>query len=187
MAHPVMPLLNALLMAAWPLLVWFTLTHPAWRWLLPLAIVLFLLRLLALRGRAGERALVGRWLAATGAGLSLVSLLLNKGHLLMWYPVVVNALMLLLFAASLLSDMPLVERIARLKEPALPAAAIRWTRRVTQVWCLFFIVNGGVALMTCLADDLRWWTWWNGLFSYLLMGSLMAGEWLLRQRHRARA
>ena len=184
MASRAMQALNALLMVTWPLLVCFTLTHPTWRWLLPLASVLFLLRLLSLRGRRGEMALLGRWLAAAGIGLSLASLLLRNGQLLLWYPVMVNGLFLLLFAGSLFSHMPLVERIARIREPALPPEGVRWTRRVTQVWCLFFIVNGGVALATCLSRNLSWWTWWNGLFSYLLMGLLLAGEWLLRQRIR---
>jgi uncharacterized membrane protein len=83
--------------------------------------------------------------------------------------------------------MPLVERLARLREPDLPPRAIRWTRRVTQIWCLFFIFNGSVALVTCLINNLLWWTWWNGLVSYLLMGLLMASEWLLRQRMRKQA
>jgi len=31
------------------------------------------------------------------------------------------------------------------------------------------------------------WTLWNGLLSYLLIGLLMAGEWLVRQRIRRAA
>ncbi|MWT62322.1 DNA gyrase subunit B, partial [Escherichia coli] len=30
--------------------------------------------------------------------------------------------------------------------------------------------------------DIRLWTLWNGMIAYLLMGTLMAGEWLVRQR-----
>lgn len=178
---------SAVMMIAWPFLVWLSLTHPGWRWLLPLAAVLFLLRWLALRGQHGALSLVGKWLALAGAGLSLSSLFLRNHHLLLWYPVMVNGLMLLLFGSSLFSRMPLVERLARLREPDLPPRAIRWTRRVTQIWCLFFIFNGSVALVTCLINNLLWWTWWNGLVSYLLMGLLMASEWLLRQRMRKQA
>ncbi len=178
---------SAVLMVLWPLLVWASLTHPAWRWLLPLAAVLFLLRGVALWGRKGALPLVGKWLALLGAGLSLSSGFLQENHLLLWYPVMVNGLMLLLFGGSLFSRMPLVERLARLREPDLPPQGVLWTRRVTQIWCLFFIFNGSVALATCLINNLTWWTWWNGLISYLLMGLLMAGEWLLRQRRRRRA
>ncbi|STQ08598.1 Predicted membrane protein [Enterobacter cloacae] len=53
---------------------------------------------------------------------------------------------------------------------------------MTKVWCGFFIGNGAVALFTVLYADLRLWTLWNGMLSYILMGTLMAGEWLVRQR-----
>ena len=46
----------------------------------------------------------------------------------------------------------------------------------------FFIGNGGIALVTALYGDMSLWTAWNGMISYLLMGMLMAGEWLVRQR-----
>lgn len=176
--------LGVVAMASWPVMVWLSLMHPAWRWLLPLATLLFILRWLASGGRKDALALTGKWLAAAGAGLSLASLLLRDSHLLMWYPVVVNLLMLLLFGSSLFSAMPLIERLARLREPELPPKAVAWTRRVTQIWCLFFVFNGTIALATCLVNNLVWWTWWNGLVSYLLMGLLMAAEWLLRQRLR---
>ncbi|MEL2256273.1 hypothetical protein AAER79_32680, partial [Klebsiella pneumoniae] len=53
---------------------------------------------------------------------------------------------------------------------------------VTQVWCGFFIINGAIALFTVLHADISLWTLWNGMIAYLLMGTLMAGEWLVRQR-----
>ncbi len=43
-------------------------------------------------------------------------------------------------------------------------------------------MNGSVALFTALHGDMRLWTAWNGVIAYLLMGSLMAGEWLVRRR-----
>lgn len=78
--------------------------------------------------------------------------------------------------------MPMVERLARIREPQLSPAGVRYTRKVTKVWCGFFICNGAVALFTVLYVDLRLWTLWNGMLSYILMGTLMAGEWLVRQR-----
>ncbi|QGU88075.1 hypothetical protein [Erwinia sorbitola] len=178
-------ILTGLLLVLWPFLVWFSLTHPQYRWLLPLMALLFVLRWLGLRHQVGAFAAAGKWLAVAGAGLCAASMLLRDHHLLLWYPVAVNAILLLLFASSLFSAMPLVERLARLREAELPPRAVAYTRRVTQVWCLFFLFNGGVALVTCLQNTLLWWTWWNGLISYLLIGLLMAGEWCVRQRIRA--
>lgn len=73
--------------------------------------------------------------------------------------------------------MPIVERLARLQEPDLPEKGVRYTRRVTQIWCGFFIINGGIALFTALYGDMSLWTAWNGMIAYFLMGTLMAGEW----------
>ncbi|QKJ86712.1 hypothetical protein PMPD1_1762 [Paramixta manurensis] len=171
---------------AWPLVAWLSITHARWRWLLAVMGGLFLLRWL-MSGRPKNAALApGKYLAACGALLCLASFWLHENHLLLWYPVAVNIVMLLVFGGSLLSGMPLVERLARLREPNLPHVAVVYTRRVTQVWCLFFLVNGSVALATCLAGNMALWTGWNGMASYLLMGLLMGGEWLVRQRLRRR-
>ncbi|ACZ78996.1 conserved hypothetical protein [Dickeya parazeae Ech586] len=168
----------------WPFLVWFSITHPDHRWLLPLLALVFLARLLMLKSSQGLYRQTGLLLAAAGAALCLASLWLRDRQWLMWYPVAVNVVMLTLFFSSLFSRMPFIERIARLREPELPARAIAYTRRVTQVWCLFFVCNGTIALLTCLSGNMVWWTAWNGIISYLLMGLLMGGEWLVRQRLR---
>lgn len=168
----------------WPFLVWFSITHPDHRWLLPLLALVFLARLLMLKSSQGLYRQTGLLLAAAGAALCLASLWLRDRQWLMWYPVAVNVVMLTLFFSSLFSRMPFIERIARLREPELPARAIAYTRRVTQVWGLFFVCNGTIALLTCLSGNMVWWTAWNGMISYLLIGLLMGGEWLVRQRLR---
>ncbi|MDE8555447.1 hypothetical protein [Pantoea vagans] len=180
-------LFNLLTLLAWPLLVWLALTQPHWQGLFWLLALLFSLRWLQLRRQQNAMGAVMGWLALLGALLCVSSQLLRAQHLLLWYPVAVNLTMLLVFAASLRSAMPLAERIARLREPELPAAAVSYTRRVTQVWCLFFIGNGSMALLTCLNGDLRLWTLWNGGISYLLIAALMGTEWLIRQRVRRKA
>ena len=74
------------------------------------------------------------------------------------------------------------QRLARLREPNLPPEGVRYTRKVTLVWCGFFIGNGAMALFTVLHGDMHLWTLWNGMVAYILMGTLMATEWLVRQR-----
>ena len=102
------------------------------------------------------------------------------------YPALVNAAMLLLFGLSLRFPPTAVERLARLQEPDLPPEAVAYTRRVTQMWCGFFILNGGIAVITALWSSERVWALYNGLIAYVLMGALFAGEWLVRQRVKAR-
>lgn len=120
--------------------------------------------------------------------VSAHSLLAGRGDALLFYPVVVNAVMLFLFAFSLCRGMPIVERLARLQEPELPPQAIAYTRTVTKVWCVFFIFNGLIAAYTAMCCRYETWALYNGLIAYVLMGGLMAGEWLVRrqvkERHR---
>ncbi|XYQ54898.1 hypothetical protein ACS91J_00160 [Pectobacterium carotovorum] len=183
--------LNILMTLAWPFLAWFSITNPEHRWLLAVLALMFVLRFATLRDENNlfeNNVFKGTalWLAVAGVVLSVASLLLRDGGWLLWYPVAVNSVMLMLFGGSLYSGMPLVERLARLREPELPVQAISYTRRVTKVWCLFFIFNGSIAVLTCLVGNLHWWTLWNGVISYVLMGLLMGGEWLIRQRLRKR-
>lgn len=173
-------------MLAWPLLIGFGLAHDGLRWLLPLMVVVFGVRALQMRHQAGPLAVVMQRIAVVAIVLCAASYLLKTHQLLLFYPVVVNGVMLAVFGGSLWSTMPIVERIARLREPELTPAGVRYTRRVTQVWCLFFIINGTIALLTALHGDMSLWTIWNGMIAYLLMGTLMAVEWLVRQRVRRR-
>lgn len=179
---PVVPLLTGLLLLAWPFLIWFGLAHNSLHWLLPLMALLLFLRFRQTRRQAGPLRIVTQVVAIAGMTLCIASYLLKTHQLLLFYPVVVNAVMLAVFGGSLWSSMPIVERLARLREPALSDNGVRYTRRVTQIWCAFFIINGGIALFTALRGDMSLWTAWNGMLSYLLMGTLMAGEWLVRRR-----
>lgn len=175
-------LLTGLMLLAWPFLIWFGLTHNSLHWLLPLMALLLFLRFRQTRRQAGPLRVVTQVAAVAGIALCVASYLLKTHQLLLFYPVVVNGVMLAVFGGSLWTSMPIVERLARLREPALPESAVRYTRRVTQIWCAFFIGNGGIALLTTLHGDMALWTVWNGMIAYLLMGALMAGEWLVRRQ-----
>ncbi|EIY5116109.1 hypothetical protein QK309_23455 [Klebsiella quasipneumoniae] len=179
---PVVPLLTGILLLAWPFIIWFGLAHNSLQGLLPLMALMLFLRFRQTRRRAGALSVVTQIVAVAGMTLCIASYLLKTHQLLLFYPVVVNSVMLAVFGGSLWSRMPIIERLARLREPDLPERAVRYTRHVTQIWCAFFIINGGIALFTALYGDLSLWTAWNGMISYLLMGTLMAGEWLVRQR-----
>ena len=183
---PFVALITGALLLAWPLLIGYALAHHRLQWLLPLMALLFFLRFCQSGRQAGPLRVVTQIVAAAGVTLCVASYLLKTHQLLLLYPVVVNAVMLAVFGGSLWSTMPIIERLARLQEPNLPLQAVRYTRRVTQVWSGFFIVNGSVALFTVAYGDMALWTLWNGMIAYLLMGTLMAGEWLIRRRLRKR-
>ena len=62
-----------------------------------------------------------------------------------------------------------------------PDEGVRYTRRITQIWCGFFIANGSIIAALALLHADRAWTWYTGFISYLLMGALFAGEWIYRR------
>jgi uncharacterized membrane protein len=80
----------------------------------------------------------------------------------------------------LFSPPPIIERFARLQHPNLPASGIQYTRKVTLVWSLFFLINGCIALGTALWCSFAWWSLYNGFISYLLMALLMGIEYIVR-------
>ncbi|CAM3562673.1 DNA gyrase subunit B [Bordetella sputigena] len=168
----------ALLLAgvAYPFFVHANLQNGAARWLLlPLA-GLWLARALADRKRVA-----GGWLLpAIVTAFCAIVVFLDDARWLRGYPVLVNAAMFAVFASSLWRGMPVVERFARLRHPELPPHAVAYTRRVTQVWAAFFALNGLTSAALSLWAPWHWWTLYNGVISYVLIGLLMAGEWLVR-------
>lgn len=123
----------------------------------------------------------GRWWLA---GMLLLVALTVWSNLLLplkLYPVLVNVALFGAFAHSLVFPPSMVERFARLHEPNLPAKAIGYTRRVTQIWCGFFAVNGALALITALWATPTIWLLYNGLIAYILMGLLFTGEFCVRR------
>jgi uncharacterized membrane protein len=122
----------------------------------------------------------GRWWMGGTVLLFLLAVWSNVLFPLKLYPVLVNAALLGVFAYSLISPPSMIERFARIREPNLPTRAIGYTRRVTQVWCIFFAANGVIALMTAVWASSAAWTLYNGLIAYLMMGLLFAGEYIVR-------
>jgi uncharacterized membrane protein len=170
------------LTAAYPLIVYFSLGRIEPRYLALLLLVLGGLRWLA----GGARGLQARWVALAALVLAASTALLNMSLPLKLYPVLVNFALLAVFGLSLVRGPTVAERIARLQEPDLDARGVAYTRRVTQVWCGFFVLNGSLALGTALWAPEAVWALYNGLVAYVLIGTLMAGEWLVRRQLRAR-
>lgn len=168
----------------YPLLAYAGLTYGKPQWVAAGLVVLLLLRF-----RWGKSLfnpiIINLFIILVSLSLGY-SILTNSELGIRLYPVLVNVVFLLVFAWSLLSSQTIVERLARLKEPELPASGIRYTRKVTWAWSIFFMCNGVIAAYTVFFSDIRTWTLYNGLISYLLMGSLGGCEWLIRQRVRNR-
>jgi uncharacterized membrane protein len=141
-----------------------------------------IIRFMALSGnRAAGLQAWSIWLMTAVMIVLVVTVFIsNEGHYFLYYPVIMNVLFLGVFATSLLRPPSMIERFARIREPDLPAEGVIYTRRVTWIWCGFFLLNGLTALYT-VTEPLEVWTLYNGLVSYLLMGTLFLGEFVVRQ------
>jgi uncharacterized membrane protein len=130
----------------------------------------------------GKRAPLGLVLAPAAVAVIMGGMMLwDARTAARFYPVFMNGAMLAAFAASLFKGPSMIERLARIAEPDLPEAGVRYTRKVTIVWCVFLLLNGLAALWTALYASLEVWTAYNGLVAYLLMGALFGGEFLVRK------
>jgi uncharacterized membrane protein len=174
-------LLVILITMIYPLAVWLGLGYIEPRFIAGLLVLAGLTRLHHLKMSQAWR----WWLG--GISLLFILAVWSNGLLpLKLYPVLVNVALLGAFAYSLFSPPSMIERFARLHEPDLPPEAIGYTRRVTQIWCVFFSVNGAMALMTALWATPATWTLYNGLIAYLMVGSLFAGEYVVRWHFKRR-
>ena len=174
----------AVLFVAYPVLVYFGLAYFDAR-MVALILVLVAAARLALVKQLSSRAALGAQVnIALGAAavIGFLVMVSNSPIYLRYYPVFMNGMMLVLFFGSLLRPPTIIERFARLQTPDLSEAAISYTRKVTWVWCGFFVLNGSMALYTSLGDRLVVWTLYNGPIAYTLMGVLFAGEYLVRRR-----
>lgn len=181
-------ILLGIVFVGYPVLVWLALESRQPR-LWTAALLCVLLPFVAMRmkrsARAGVRSLAVVPLVTIGC-LALSAALDASGFLLA-VPVAINAIFLFAFGTSLRRGaMPMVERFARLQEDSLSPEQRAWCRLWTIVWTVFFVVNGTTAALLALAAPLSWWTTYNGLIAYVLMGILFGLEWTVRRRRFAR-
>ncbi len=173
--------LSAIVLLAYPFAVYFGIDKFGLSVMGILLAVLFVLRIFtASKTKLKEFKQVAVVSGVIGITLITLGVLFRSKGWLLFYPVAVNASMLLVFASSLKQPQTIIERLARLQEPNLPQSGVEYTRKVTQVWCLFFLFNGLTALYTCFLP-MEIWTLYNGLISYILIGTLFAVEWIVRQ------
>ena len=171
-----------LLSLCYPLLVWsFWGSVDSWVFCI-LPLTLFLLRV-----RSQSTFKLPMWLIALAVVIWCSLAIIWADTLVLAYPLIVNFIFLLVFAFSLRPNkMPIIERLARITEPELPDSGVIYTRIVTKVWISFFVFNGMASAATLYLADLSIWALYNGLISYLLMGTLFITEFIVRIIYRRR-
>lgn len=172
-------LIVTILLILYPLAVYFGIQYLPLNSILILLLFIIIMRLV-FSGVNGKQ--VGGVVTLALAIVLALSWFRDDPEGLLWYPVLCNLVLFFLFAYSLKQPKSIIERIARIKEPDLPYKGIVYTRKVTKVWCIFFLINGSLATATVISGNMQVWVFYNGLVSYVLMGLIIAAEWLVRRR-----
>ncbi|WOE31250.1 MULTISPECIES: septation protein IspZ [unclassified Acinetobacter] len=160
----------------YPFLVAYGLSQGQYQWVSMLLIALGIIKLLDKKSSL-------LWPLATFAILcGGLNLCLKDQAWLKLYPVLMSLGALVIFAMTLFKPPSMIERFARLVEPDLPVEGVLWTKKVTIVWCIFFLLNAVISGFTVFFTSTYIWTIYNGLLSYLLMGMILMGEFILRKR-----
>lgn len=179
--HRCLKVVDIVLTILWPFVVLYLVYHDNLQLIGFLLLGYFVVRYLFLSKILQKNKRLVLVLTATGIVLCGISILFKNHHALLYYPVAVNVTLLGVFGYSLYKQPSMIEQFARLQQPNLTAFGQRYTYRVTQIWCLFFLINGSISLFIVLSGDVIAWAWWNGFISYLLIGCLLGGEWCIRQ------
>jgi uncharacterized membrane protein len=171
---------------AYPLAIYFAAGHVAPKILMAGALTLLALRVLFKARLRSEHlwnwvGLASILLLAAIAVLFIHGLSLSHVRL---YPVAIDAVFFLVFFISLFTPRSLVERIVRAGKGELDPDGVRYTYCVTWAWSGVLLANTLIALYTALYASLATWTLYNGLLSYLLIGTAFVVEYLIRGRVR---
>jgi uncharacterized membrane protein len=181
---PLCYLLNGLiacLTLGYPFLVWFSLGYFQPRTLALILAGLLIVRVLLSRINKS----ITPFILVICVLFLLAAAWVNQTGWLLVYPVLVSLLFFTVFTASLFYPPTVVERLARLEDPQLPSKGVAYTKKVTQVWSVFFLFNTVVSLVTVYYGDHWLWSLYNGFIFYLLMGLLMSIEMVVRRKVRA--
>lgn len=105
----------------------------------------------------------------------------TKWYFVKLYPVVVNCFIFLVFFISSFSKETVIQKFAKLTEPNIKPKALEYTRKLTYYWAIFTFFNFLISLWTVFLPQ-KIWSIYNGIISYILVGSFFAIEYFVRKR-----
>lgn len=96
-----------------------------------------------------------------------------------FYPICANLTVFLVFFISLFSKETVIQKFAKAVDGELSENALKYTRNLTYIWCVLTFFNFAVSLATVSMKE-EIWALFNGLISYLLIGTLFFVEYIIR-------
>jgi uncharacterized membrane protein/acyl-CoA synthetase (AMP-forming)/AMP-acid ligase II/3-hydroxymyristoyl/3-hydroxydecanoyl-(acyl carrier protein) dehydratase len=112
--------------------------------------------------------------------------IINSAVILKLYPLLMNILFLFAFGSTLFFPPNMIFRFATMQDKSIKGSinekrVAAYCRKVTFVWCGFFICNGSISAWTIFSGSDALWSVYNGGISYILIGLLFAGEFVVRK------
>jgi len=172
---------TGLIFLLYPFLIYLGLHKFQPREIASLLLIAAILRLIANKygeKKEGEMGMSLFWIAAAFL-ITIFTFVTNLKFGLYLYPPLVNLIFFTFFSISLLYPPTVIERIARRHRSKMTVKAVVYTRKITQAWCLFFLINGGISVMSIFYSE-EWWVLYNGFITYILIGLMLAGEYFIR-------
>ena len=96
-----------------------------------------------------------------------------------FYPVCANLTVFLVFFCSLFSKETVIQKFAKMVDGELSECALKYTRNLTYIWCGLTFFNCVVSFITVFLSE-EIWALFNGIVSYILIGTLFFVEYIIR-------
>ncbi len=171
--------LLAAALVAYPFLVYWVLTehHP---WLgMPITLAALLGLCACLPHRRTRMAAALTVLALAAAAVAFA----EPSSLLFLPPLCVNLGLAWLFGRTLARGREaLITRFARLEQTQLEPAVVSYTRCLTRVWVVFFLLMATVSASLAAFGAHAAWAWFTAVGNYLCVAALFAVEFAYRRR-----
>jgi uncharacterized membrane protein len=97
-------------------------------------------------------------------------------------PVLIQLMLMYFFGRTLLKGKgpSFIESFVRLEFPEFQPGISEYCRQLTVIWTGFFAFNAVMCVALAIWSTDFWWTLYNGVFIYLMIGVLMIGEYIYR-------
>jgi uncharacterized membrane protein len=97
-------------------------------------------------------------------------------------PVLIQLMLMYFFGRTLLKGKgpSFIESFVRLEFPDFQPGISEYCRQLTILWTGFFAFNATLCVVLAIWGTSFWWTLYNGVFIYLMIGVLMTGEYIYR-------
>lgn len=97
-------------------------------------------------------------------------------------PVLIQLMLMYFFGRTLLKGKgpSFIESFVRLEFPEFPPGISEYCRQLTIMWTSFFAMNAVICVLLAIWGADLWWTLYNGVIIYLMIGLLTIGEYIYR-------